>query len=47
MTGDNGYHSTTHLSSGRQAFSQDFERGSPNFMRAEGPHSIAPQALCS
>ena len=28
----------------RQAFSQDLESGSPNFMR---PHSIEPQALCS
>ena len=24
-----------------QAFSQDFESGSPNFMSAEGPHSMA------
>ena len=28
-----------------QAFSQDFESGSPNCMWAEGAHSIAPVAL--
>ena len=31
----------------KQAFSQDFESGSPNFMLAEGPHSMAPAAPCS
>ena len=30
-----------------QAFSQDFESGSPNFMWAKGPHSMAPAAPCS
>ena len=29
---------------GEQPFSQDFESGSPNFMWAEGPHSMAPAA---
>ena len=30
-----------HLDKGdQQAFSQDFESGSPNFMWAKGPHSI-------
>ena len=32
---------------GGQAFSQDFESGSPNFVWAEGPHSMVPQAPCS
>lgn len=31
----------------KQAFSQDFESGSPNFMWAKGPHSMAPAAPCS
>ena len=30
-----------------QAFSQDFESGSPNFMWAKGPNSMAPAAPCS
>ena len=30
-----------------QAFSQDFESGSRNFMWAKGPHSMAPAAPCS
>ena len=29
-----------------QAFSQDFESGSPNFMGVEGPHSMAPAVPC-
>ena len=31
----------------KQAFSQDFESGSPNFMWAKGPHSKAPAVPCS
>ena len=30
----------------KQPFSQEFESGSPNFMWAEGPHSMAPAAPC-